>query len=41
MAISVAVAVGDVGDRLVEQLAPKGRRAPGGEGHGAGVEMGP
>ncbi|MEO3690570.1 CoA-acylating methylmalonate-semialdehyde dehydrogenase [Roseateles paludis] len=41
MAISVAVAVGEVGDRLIERLAPKVAALRVGEGHGAGVEMGP
>lgn len=41
MAISVAVAVGEVGDRLVALLAPKVAALKVGEGHGAGVEMGP
>ena len=41
MAISVAVAVGDVGDRLVEALAPKVRALKIGEGHQADAEMGP
>ncbi|MFT7722763.1 MAG: CoA-acylating methylmalonate-semialdehyde dehydrogenase [Roseateles sp.] len=41
MAISVAVAVGDVGDRLVAALAPKVRALKIGEGHQAGAEMGP
>ncbi|MFO1228684.1 CoA-acylating methylmalonate-semialdehyde dehydrogenase [Roseateles sp.] len=41
MAISVAVAVGEVGDALIERLAPKVAALRVGEGHGAGVEMGP
>lgn len=41
MAISVAVAVGDVGDKLVAALAPKVKALKIGEGHQAGAEMGP
>jgi malonate-semialdehyde dehydrogenase (acetylating)/methylmalonate-semialdehyde dehydrogenase len=41
MAISVAVAVGDVGDRLVEALAARIRRLKVGDGTTHGVEMGP
>jgi malonate-semialdehyde dehydrogenase (acetylating)/methylmalonate-semialdehyde dehydrogenase len=41
MAISVAVAVGDVGDALVEKLAARVRALRIGEGFAAGVEMGP
>ncbi|RTL44463.1 MAG: CoA-acylating methylmalonate-semialdehyde dehydrogenase [Burkholderiales bacterium] len=41
MAISVAVAVGDVGDKLVAALAPKVKALKIGEGHEAGAEMGP
>ncbi|MEM7025712.1 MAG: CoA-acylating methylmalonate-semialdehyde dehydrogenase, partial [Pseudomonadota bacterium] len=41
MAVSVAVAVGDAGDRLVEDLAPRVRELKIGPGHEAGVEMGP
>ncbi len=41
MAISVAVAVGDVGDKLVAALAPKVRALKIGEGHQPGAEMGP
>ena len=41
MAISVAVAVGDVGDRLVAALAPRVKALKIGEGHQAGAEMGP
>ncbi|MGH6626466.1 MAG: CoA-acylating methylmalonate-semialdehyde dehydrogenase [Burkholderiaceae bacterium] len=41
MAISVAVAVGDVGDRLVAALAPRVQALRIGEGHQDGVEMGP
>jgi malonate-semialdehyde dehydrogenase (acetylating)/methylmalonate-semialdehyde dehydrogenase len=41
MAISVAVAVGDVGDRLVAALAPRVKALKIGEGHAAGAEMGP
>ncbi|MCY4756512.1 CoA-acylating methylmalonate-semialdehyde dehydrogenase [Pelomonas aquatica] len=41
MAISVAVAVGDVGDRLVAALAPKVKALKIGEGHQPGAEMGP
>ena len=41
MAISVAVAVGDVGDKLVAALAPKVKALKVGEGHQAGAEMGP
>jgi malonate-semialdehyde dehydrogenase (acetylating)/methylmalonate-semialdehyde dehydrogenase len=41
MAISVAVAVGDVGDALVARLAPKVAALKIGEGHQEGAEMGP
>ncbi|MEL6961167.1 MAG: CoA-acylating methylmalonate-semialdehyde dehydrogenase, partial [Pseudomonadota bacterium] len=41
MAVSVAVAVGDAGDRLVEDLAPKVRALKIGPGNQPGVEMGP
>lgn len=41
MAISVAVAVGDVGDKLVAALAPKVAALKIGEGHQPGAEMGP
>jgi malonate-semialdehyde dehydrogenase (acetylating)/methylmalonate-semialdehyde dehydrogenase len=41
MAISVAVAVGDVGGRLVAALAPRVKALKIGEGHQAGAEMGP
>src|SRR5262249_56592888 len=41
MAISVAVAVGDVADALVEQLAPRVRALRVGPGTDASVEMGP
>ncbi|MFG6464187.1 CoA-acylating methylmalonate-semialdehyde dehydrogenase [Roseateles sp. DXS20W] len=41
MAISVCVAVGDVGDKLVAALAPKVKALKIGEGHEAGAEMGP
>jgi len=41
MAISVAVAVGDVGDKLVAALAPKVKALKIGEGHQDGAEMGP
>lgn len=41
MAISVAVAVGEVGDALVERLAPRVAALKIGEGHGDGIEMGP
>jgi len=41
MAISVAVAVGDVGDKLAAALAPKVRALKIGEGHQDGAEMGP
>ena len=41
MAISVAVAVGDVGDQLTAKLAPKVAALKIGEGHQAGAEMGP
>lgn len=41
MAISVAVAVGDVADVLVERLSPRIRTLKIGEGHQSGVEMGP
>ena len=41
MAISVAVAVGDVGDALVERLTPRVRALRVGPGTDASVEMGP
>jgi malonate-semialdehyde dehydrogenase (acetylating)/methylmalonate-semialdehyde dehydrogenase len=41
MAISVAVAVGAVGDALVERLAPRVRELKIGPGTAPGVEMGP
>ncbi|MCC2665240.1 MAG: mmsA, partial [Geminicoccaceae bacterium] len=41
MAVSVAVAVGQAGDRLIEDLAPRVRELKIGPGHEAGVEMGP
>ena len=41
MAISVAVAVGDVGDRLVRELQPLIAKLEVGEGTRDGVEMGP
>lgn len=41
MAISVAVAVGEVGDALVERLAPRVAALKIGDGHGDGIEMGP
>ncbi|MFG6412635.1 CoA-acylating methylmalonate-semialdehyde dehydrogenase [Roseateles sp. DC23W] len=41
MAISVCVAVGDVGDKLVAALAPKVKALRIGEGHQPGAEMGP
>jgi malonate-semialdehyde dehydrogenase (acetylating)/methylmalonate-semialdehyde dehydrogenase len=41
MAISVAVAVGDAGDRLIEQLKPMIAALKVGPGTGEGVEMGP
>ena len=41
MAISVAVAVGEVGDALVAKLKPRVAALKIGEGHGEGVEMGP
>ena len=41
MAISVAVAVGDIADRLVAALAPKVRALKIAEGHRPGAEMGP
>jgi malonate-semialdehyde dehydrogenase (acetylating)/methylmalonate-semialdehyde dehydrogenase len=41
MAVSVAVAVGKAGDRLIEDLAPRVRELKIGPGHEAGVEMGP
>lgn len=41
MAIAVAVAVGDVGDKLVEQLENRVRTLRVGEGFQSGVEMGP
>jgi len=41
MAISVAVAVGDVGDKLVEKLAPRVRALKVGPGNDPQAEMGP
>ena len=41
MAVSVAVTVGDVGDQLMERLAPRVRQLKIGPGTGADVEMGP
>ncbi|WP_374319743.1 CoA-acylating methylmalonate-semialdehyde dehydrogenase [Aquabacterium sp.] len=41
MAISVAVAVGDVGDKLVAQLAERVKSLKVGEGNADGAEMGP
>ncbi len=41
MAISVAVAVGEVGDALVAKLKPRVAALKIGEGHGEGIEMGP
>jgi malonate-semialdehyde dehydrogenase (acetylating)/methylmalonate-semialdehyde dehydrogenase len=41
MAVSVAVAVGTAGDRLIEDLAPRVRALKIGPSHEAGVEMGP
>jgi malonate-semialdehyde dehydrogenase (acetylating)/methylmalonate-semialdehyde dehydrogenase len=41
MAISVAVAVGDVGDRLVEKLAPRVRALRVADGRDPAAEMGP
>ena len=41
MAISVAVAVGDVGDKLIAALEPKIRELKIGNGMDAGMEMGP
>lgn len=41
MAISVAVAVGDVGDVLVKQMAPRVKSINVAEGNQAGAEMGP
>ena len=41
MAVSVAVAVGDAGDRLMEQLIPKVRSIRVGPGHDPESEMGP
>ena len=41
MAVSVAVAVGDAADRLIEDLAPRVRELKIGPGHEDGVEMGP
>jgi malonate-semialdehyde dehydrogenase (acetylating)/methylmalonate-semialdehyde dehydrogenase len=41
MAISVAVAVGDIGDALVERLAPRVQALKIGPGTQPGVEMGP
>ena len=41
MAISVAVAIGDAGDKLVATLAERTAKLKIGEGMGAGMEMGP
>ncbi|CAH0164842.1 Putative 3-oxopropanoate dehydrogenase [Massilia sp. Bi118] len=41
MAISVAVAIGDAGDRLVERLAERTKALKIGEGMSQGAEMGP
>ncbi len=41
MAVSVAVAVGRAGDRLIEDLAPRVRSLKIGPGHDPAVEMGP
>ena len=41
MAISVAVAVGTAGDRLIAQLAPRVKALRVNEGHQTGAEMGP
>jgi malonate-semialdehyde dehydrogenase (acetylating)/methylmalonate-semialdehyde dehydrogenase len=41
MAVSVAVAVGDAGDRLIERLAPRVRALKVGPGTDAEAEMGP
>jgi malonate-semialdehyde dehydrogenase (acetylating)/methylmalonate-semialdehyde dehydrogenase len=41
MAISVAVAIGDAGDKLVERLAERTRALKVGEGMAQGAEMGP
>ncbi len=41
MAISAVVAVGEIGDRLVERLRQKAEALKVGPGTGAGVEMGP
>jgi malonate-semialdehyde dehydrogenase (acetylating)/methylmalonate-semialdehyde dehydrogenase len=41
MAISVAVAIGDAGDKLVERLAERTRALKIGEGMSQGAEMGP
>jgi len=41
MAVSVAVAVGKAGDKLIEDLAPRVRALEIGPGHEPGVEMGP
>jgi malonate-semialdehyde dehydrogenase (acetylating)/methylmalonate-semialdehyde dehydrogenase len=41
MAISVAVAIGDAGDRLVERLAERTKALKIGEGMSEGAEMGP
>jgi malonate-semialdehyde dehydrogenase (acetylating)/methylmalonate-semialdehyde dehydrogenase len=41
MAVSVAVAVGDAGDRLIEDLAPRVKALKIGPGNQPGVEMGP
>lgn len=41
MAISVAVAVGDIADKLVEKLTPRVRALHIGNGMDSGVEMGP
>jgi malonate-semialdehyde dehydrogenase (acetylating)/methylmalonate-semialdehyde dehydrogenase len=41
MAISVAVAVGDIGDALVEAVRMRARKLNIGDGEGEGVDMGP
>jgi malonate-semialdehyde dehydrogenase (acetylating)/methylmalonate-semialdehyde dehydrogenase len=41
MAVSVAVAVGNAGDKLIENLEPRVRALKIGPGHEEGVEMGP
>lgn len=41
MAISVAVLVGDVADKIVPRLAERAKALKIGDGHGEGVEMGP